>query len=122
MVDHASDFVYGHPVKAINSQETLDAKHVYERKAKEYGVIVNAYHADNLHFNSNKFTSDCVSAGQRLTFCGVGGHHQNGIVERKKSSTHRGCADCPPTRSEEMAQSDKTNHLAICIVECYRQT
>ena len=82
-VDHATDFVYGHPVKGITSQETLDAKHAYERKAKENGVVVNGYHADNLHFNSNKFMGDCVSAGQRMTFCGVGAHHQNGVVERK---------------------------------------
>ena len=82
-VDHSTDYIYGHPVTSISSQETLNAKHAYERKAKEHGVTVRGYHADNLRFNDNKFTGDCINAGQRISFCGVGAHHQNGVVERK---------------------------------------
>ena len=81
--DHATDFVYGHPICSTSSQDTLDAKHAYERVAREHGVKVRGYHADNLRFNDNRFTGDCIRAGQRLSFCGVGTHHQNGVVERK---------------------------------------
>ena len=89
-VDHVTDYIYGHPVKSISGEDTLSAKHAYERKAKEHGVTVNAYHADNLHFNGNRFTADCVSAGQKLTYCGVGAHHQNGVVERKNRELTEG--------------------------------
>ena len=82
-VDHASDFIHGHLLRGISSQETLNAKHAYERVAKAHGVTVSAYHADNLRFNDNNFMGDCVSKGQKITFCGVGAHHQNGVVERK---------------------------------------
>ena len=82
-VDHATDFIFGHLVKGISSQETLEAKHAYERVAKMHGVKVKSYHADNLRFNDNRFMGDCVNAGQRITFSGVGAHHQNGVIERK---------------------------------------
>ena len=82
-VDHFSDFIYSHLIRGTTSQETLDAKHAYERVAKAHGVKVESYHADNLRFNDNNFTGDCVRAGQEITFCGVGAHHQNAIVERK---------------------------------------
>ena len=85
-VDHFSDLIYSHLIRGTSSQDTLDAKHGYERMAKSYGVVVKSYHADNLRFNDNNFTGDCVRAGQTITFCGVGAHHQNAIVERKKKT------------------------------------
>ena len=89
-VDHATDFIYAHLLRGISSQETLDAKCGYERTANAHGVTVGGYHADNLRFNDNKFTGDCVSKGQKLTFCGVGAHHQNGVVERKNKELTNG--------------------------------
>ena len=89
-VDHATDFTHGHLVKSISSQETLNAKHAYERVARAHGVTIKGYHADNLRFNDNRFTGDCVSAGQNLSFCGVGAHHQNGVVERKNKDLTNG--------------------------------
>ena len=82
-VDHATDFIYGHPIRGVSSQETLDSTHAYERVAKAHGVVVRRYHADNLRFNDNKFTGDCVKAGQTMSISGVGAHHQNGVVEPK---------------------------------------
>ena len=41
------------------------------------------YHADNGHFAEPAFVKDCESKYQQLTFCGVGAHHQNAIVERR---------------------------------------
>ena len=48
-----------------------------------YGVKIKAYHADNLRFNDNNFTGDCIRGGKTLTHCGVGAHHQNAIAESK---------------------------------------
>ena len=58
--------------------------HSYERVAKEHRVLkINHYHADNLRFNYEDFQEDCHQANQKLTFCGVGAHHQNGVAEAK---------------------------------------
>ena len=55
----------------------------YERVAKSYGVKVKSYHADNLRFNDKNFKGDILKGGQTITFCGVGAHHQNAVVESK---------------------------------------
>ena len=61
----------------------MDSKLAYERVATAHGVKVCGYHADNLRFNDGNFTASCRAAGQKLTFCGVGAHHQNAIAEAK---------------------------------------
>jgi len=45
----------------------------------KFGHQVKAYRADNSRFNSKLFSDDCLTAKQKLTFCGVEAHHQNGI-------------------------------------------
>ena len=44
---------------------------------------MKSYHGDNLRFNNNNFRGDCINAGQQLTYCSVGAHHKNTIVESK---------------------------------------
>jgi hypothetical protein len=34
-------------------------------------------------FADKGFKDDCIASNQIITFCGVGGHHQNGFAERK---------------------------------------
>ena len=82
-VDDVSDFIYNHLVKGISSKETLESKLSYERVLLSYGRKVKGYHADNLSFNDSNFKGSCIKGGQKLTFCGVGAHRQNGIVEAK---------------------------------------
>ena len=82
-VDDISDFIYNHLVKRISSKETLESKLSYERVLLSYGRKAQGYHADNLRFNDSNFKGSCIKGGQKLTFCGVGAHHQNGIVETK---------------------------------------
>ena len=45
-----------------------------------------AYHADNGRYAENIFVQDVKDKAQRLTYCGVGSHHQNGISERRIKS------------------------------------
>ncbi len=42
-----------------------------------------SYHTDNGQFVDKDFKDDCTMSNQSVTFCGVGGHHQNGIAEQK---------------------------------------
>ena len=85
-VDHYSDFIYNHLINGTSSLETLASKIAYERVANTYGVKIKAYHADNLRFNDNFFSDHCNSAGQKLTFYGVGAHHQNAVAESNVGS------------------------------------
>ena len=82
-VDHFSDYIYSHLIQGTTSSDTLKSKHGYEREAATFGVKIKSYHADNLRFNDNNFMNDCITANQKITFCGVGAHHQNAVVESK---------------------------------------
>ena len=82
-VDHSSDFVYNHLIRETTSAETLGAKLGHEHVAASYGVTIRGFHADNMRFDDINFKSLYINAGQQLTFCAVGAHHQNGIAENK---------------------------------------
>jgi hypothetical protein len=79
--DHASDFVYVHLMRNFTLEETLLAKRAYEKILKQAGRTAKHYHADNGHFSNKGFHKDIDDKGQELSFCGVGAHHQNGIIE-----------------------------------------
>ena len=44
---------------------------------------IKHYHSDNNSFSDNGFIDAINNKYQKITFCGVGEHHQNGIVENK---------------------------------------
>jgi hypothetical protein len=70
-------------MRDLSLDETIAAKHGYERFLHSHGIQSNAYHADNGRFADQGFRDDCLQHNQIITFCGVGSHHQNGIAERK---------------------------------------
>ncbi len=74
------DFVFCQT--STNAAETLQAKTACEQHFSTFGVEIRAYHADNGRFQENAFKQACNDAKQELTFCGVGAHHQNGLIER----------------------------------------
>ena len=80
--DHASGFTYVHLHQALTTQETLDAKHAFERVAHQHAVRIMHYHCDNGRFADRAFLDDVRKAGQTITFCYVGAH-QNGVAERR---------------------------------------
>ena len=43
----------------------------------------NRYYSDNGIFSEQLFRSEIEYFNQTITFCGVGSHHQNAIVERR---------------------------------------
>ena len=57
--------------------------HAYEQFLSNLGATSKAYHADNRCFADEGFYNNCTLSNQVITFCGVGGHHQNGIAEQK---------------------------------------
>ena len=65
--DHMFDFMYNHLITETTSMEILKSKQAYERVVYSYGVIIEAYHVDNLHFNDNIFTGDRLKGVQTIT-------------------------------------------------------
>ena len=64
-------------------EEALLGKLAFELWSATFGVKINIYHADNGIFAEQRFISSIEDSNQTITFCGVGYHHQNTIVERK---------------------------------------
>ncbi len=81
-VDHCSDHVYIFLMRDLTLDKTILVKHAYEWFLLNLGVTSKAYHADNGCFADKGFWDECTSCHQVITFCGIGGHHQNGIAER----------------------------------------
>jgi hypothetical protein len=66
----------------LTSSKTLEAKHAFERFAAKHGVKIAHYHCDNGQFADTPFIRSCEESRQKITFCGVNTHFQNGIAER----------------------------------------
>jgi hypothetical protein len=81
--DHVSGFVYVHLMRNFTLEETLSAKRAYEKLLHLAGRTAKHYHADNGRFADKGFHKDINDKGQSITFCGVGAHHQNGIIENR---------------------------------------
>jgi transposase InsO family protein len=81
-VDHASGKVFNFPQLSNTAVDTIRSKHVLERLAYDEGIVIKQIHSDNGVFASAAFKADCASKSQKLSFSGVGVHHQNGVAER----------------------------------------
>ena len=81
--DHASGLSYVHVSQSTTAEETLEAKHAFEAFAADLNVTIKHYHADNGRFSEAAFMDAVQQAGQSISFCGVGAHHQNGVAERR---------------------------------------
>ena len=82
-VDHVSDYVYVHLMRDFSLANTLLAKEALEKVMAQAGQSVKHYHADNGSFSDNGFVDAVNIKSQKLTFCGVGAHDQNGKIENK---------------------------------------
>ena len=80
-VDHVSDYVYVHLMGYLSLTETFLAKSAMDKVMSQDGRTVNHYHAKNGRFDDNGFIDAVNGKYQKITFCGVGAHHQNGIIE-----------------------------------------
>jgi hypothetical protein len=81
-VDHFSHLLFV-PLQLDNkSDATLATKLAFEQYTAEHGVKILHCHCDNGRFHDNTFQQACHESRQRLTFCGVNAHFQNGIAEQ----------------------------------------
>jgi hypothetical protein len=82
-VDHYSRLGYVHLQKDASSAETLKAKRAFKLYARERGITIRYYHADNGRFVDNAWKNAFLEENQGITYYGVNVHWQNGIAERR---------------------------------------
>jgi hypothetical protein len=88
-----SDFVYVHLMRDFTVNETLLAVKAFEKVLAQANCHVKHYHADNGAFAHKSFMEEVNRRNQKLTFCGVGAHHQNRTKENKnKKLTLSACS------------------------------
>ena len=81
--DHVSNHSYTHLQTRVDNDQTIQAKRAYERFVASHGVTLKRFHADNGIFAEKGFRDEINDTpGHTITYCAVGAHHQNGIVER----------------------------------------
>ena len=81
-VDEFSKLSFVFLQKRITSAETVPAKQSFERFARDHGVKILHYHAENGRFADNGFIQACKDSNQGSTYCGVNAHFQNGVAEK----------------------------------------
>ena len=64
IVDYASDFVFYFAQTSTEGSQTVEAKHKFKRFAKNCGVKIRQYYANNKIFNKQAFHESYISAGQ----------------------------------------------------------
>jgi hypothetical protein len=60
----------------------ISSKQEFELFSAKYGVTISSIRAENGVYATKCFRESCMKKQQDLTFCAVGAHRQNGIVER----------------------------------------
>ena len=82
-VDQHSRKGYVFLQKSLTSEETLLAKNAFEAHARNCGIKIKHYHADNGRFADNSWKKDIDEKGQTISYCGVNAHYQNEIAEKR---------------------------------------
>ena len=89
-VDHVSNYVNVHLMRDFTLEETVQAKTAYEKLLTRANRRASHYHANNGRFADEGFLSDINEKDQTITFCAVGAHHQNGIIENRNKILTQG--------------------------------
>ena len=80
--DHHTGYSYSALQTSLNGEQILPAKMSFEAHAKSCGIDIRSYRAENGRFDEKSFTDAVKECNQTIDFYAVGGHHQNGIIER----------------------------------------
>ncbi len=81
-VNHASGKMFNFCQFSKNASETINSKPHLKSLARQEGIAIKKYHADNGVFASKEFKGECDILKQEYSLSGVGKHHQNGVAER----------------------------------------
>jgi hypothetical protein len=67
----------------LTLDKTLLAKSSFKQHANKGGVTINSYQADNGRFADFGFQQAVKDCNQKITYCTVGAHHQNGSLNKE---------------------------------------
>ena len=76
-------------MRDLSLTETFLAKSAMDKVMAQAVRTVKHYHAYNGRFSDNGFIDAVNGKYQKITFCVVGAHHKNGIIENKKNPHNR---------------------------------
>eukprot|EP00957_Ditylum_brightwellii_P154148 11730789-Ditylum_brightwellii.AAC.1 len=75
------------------------------------GILWNHTTATNSRFDSKDFINSCKEDQQSYSYCGIGGHHQNGIAENtNKCLTHNAIIILLHTKREWPAVAEERHN------------
>ena len=69
-------------MRNTSQEDNLSVKVAFEIWDTTFGVKFKRYHTDNGIFSKQPFRSAIEDTNHTITFCEVGSHHKNAIVER----------------------------------------
>ena len=81
-LDVHAGYCYGYMMRSTSLDQTVAAKCAFESKMVKHNVKVKEHRADNERFADLGFKLEVEKCNQKITYCGVGAHGQNGIIER----------------------------------------
>lgn len=70
-------------LRDLTLESTLEAKAACEKVYSVFCHKIRHYRADNGRYADKRVMDDIARCNQRISFCGVGVHHQNAIAERE---------------------------------------
>ena len=82
-IDHFSDLSYIHIQTSLTVEDTILAKRLFQAYARNHGVTIKHYHADNGRLADKLFLSAIEQDKQTISFCAVYDHFQNSKVEKR---------------------------------------
>jgi hypothetical protein len=112
--NHVSNFIYFDVLRNFTLAETMLAKRVFKKVLAQTGCTSKHYHANNGWFSDKGFHQDITNKGQSSTFCGVGAHHQNGIIENRNKQLTLGACTLLLHGMRHWPQMVDSMFLAIC--------
>ena len=68
-------------MRITSAEETIQAKEAYECLTATHGVRFCAYRTYNVRFTETTFKEAVQIYIHHISYCGVGSHHQNSIVD-----------------------------------------
>jgi hypothetical protein len=80
-IDTESGVCFVHLQTSIDAAQTILGKQAFKREMAKYDCVTIAYRADNGFFAGNAFKNKITKSEQSISYCGVGGHHQNALAE-----------------------------------------
>ena len=71
-MDAASGYVHIEHQVSLRATDSINAKSLFERMARDLGVSVSQYHADNGIYNSKAYVQGLLDDREDIRYSGVG--------------------------------------------------